>query len=126
MDRFDEMALDALHPVKSAQYASWRESVAAALRTVAQEERRKALEEGYDAGFRASGEGWNGEYPGDAESFESWHRTKAEAIRALIDQPTGETKEWTCPRCKQAMDDSDCAEGCEDHDCPTPSTGEDQ
>lgn len=24
----------------------------------------------------------------------------------------------TCPRCKQAMDDADAAEGCEDHACP--------
>ena len=23
-----------------------------------------------------------------------------------------------CPRCKQEMEDADCAEGCEDFDCP--------
>lgn len=38
----------------------------------------------YDAGFDASAEGWNGEYPGDAQDSLSYAEKKSGAIRAII------------------------------------------
>lgn len=41
-----------------------------------------AFADGFDAGFAASGEGWNGEYPGDAATTSEYSETKDAAIRA--------------------------------------------
>lgn len=38
---------------------------------------------GYDAGFAASGEGWNGEHPGNAMSDDSYQQRKASDLLAL-------------------------------------------
>lgn len=58
-------------------------------------ERKKALEEGYKAGFMASGQGWNGEYPmqdkgADPEADDYWMDCRDEAIRALMEKEQGE------------------------------------
>lgn len=54
----------------------------------------KAVSEGllrdiYLAGWQASGEGWNEEYPGDAHNRQEWKDSRDAAIKALL----GEGKE---------------------------------
>lgn len=46
----------------------------------------EALLEGYDAGFAASSEGWNGEYPGDAAQRNDYLEQRADAILDLIEK----------------------------------------
>jgi hypothetical protein len=50
---------------------------------------REVKEAAFDAGFMASGEGWNGEYPGDASQSDYYKEQRAKALSALTQ---GETK----------------------------------
>ncbi len=47
---------------------------------------REGMEVGFDLGFAASGEGWNGEHPGDAQGESYYQTTKAAAIRARMEE----------------------------------------
>jgi hypothetical protein len=49
----------------------------------AREELREVREAAFDAGFMASGEGWNGEYPGDAPQTDYYKEERAKALSAL-------------------------------------------
>lgn len=42
------------------------------------------LEQAYRAGWDASGEGWNEEYPGDAHTRPSWLDSQQESIEELL------------------------------------------
>jgi hypothetical protein len=56
-----------------------------AVKAVAPMIERQALEKGYLAGFKASGEGWNGEYGCDNPTTDAyWLQNREAAIRALI------------------------------------------
>lgn len=52
---------------------------------------RALSEKAYDAGFDASGEGWNAEYPGDATETDAYKVLKRQSLDALIAaQPAGQ------------------------------------
>lgn len=42
------------------------------------------LRDAFLAGFAESAEGWNYEYPGNAESTDSWEKSRYEAIRDIL------------------------------------------
>lgn len=42
-----------------------------------------AFQDGYDAGFAASAEGWNGELPEDAQERETYHRRRLCVVSAF-------------------------------------------
>lgn len=42
------------------------------------------LREAYLRGFQASGEGWNGEYPGDAENSPEWNADRAASLKDIL------------------------------------------
>lgn len=46
---------------------------------------RSLLEKAYKAGWDASGEGWNAEYPGNAHERPGWEVERNEAIEKIIE-----------------------------------------
>ena len=49
----------------------------------AEAELAELMEDAFDAGFEASGEGWNGEYPGDAMTRDYYKVARNETLRRL-------------------------------------------
>ncbi len=47
---------------------------------------RHLLDEAYERGFKVSGEGWNGEHPGDAEQGDYFKEIKRSAVDQMISE----------------------------------------
>ncbi len=47
------------------------------------------VQEAFDAGFMAAGEGWNGEYPGDAHTTEYYANARAASIAEIYAKHAG-------------------------------------
>lgn len=55
--------------------------------------KQEELEKAYELGFAASGEGWNGEYPGDCQDTLMWISSRDRDLRGIEMSPPSITDE---------------------------------
>lgn len=88
LDALEALAREAFGGAEARAASMLAKSIADALRLLDAERavRVSLAQAAYDAGFMAAGEGWNGEYPGDAPQTDYYKQKRAEDLAALSER----------------------------------------